>query len=190
MLEAIALDSMSRKTLLFAKSNANRQRRQRELMLQTAPREIVQLLGDSSYVVTPATNAILNRFSPATADGIGTPNCRVPSGYSYSEFAWEAKALASLPKAERFPGKTAHLVLRSPDRITFNQQFILVPQLPIFLVDYCLALKMFDQLWTLAESSVALVAMDLSAGIVIDNYCGYLEDDFNPDEMVFEVARW
>jgi len=37
---------------------------------------------------------------------------------------------------------------------------------------------------------IALVSVDASAGVVIDNYIRYLPDDFNASEVVYEGATW
>ncbi len=37
---------------------------------------------------------------------------------------------------------------------------------------------------------LGVIAADGSAGLVVDEYCGYVPGDYNPDEVVYELAAW
>jgi hypothetical protein len=188
--KVLALDNATRKRLIFEKANANAQRCERQKLLQVLSPEMRAILADASCVFTPDSDAVLSQFFPATVAGIGTPTRVIPIGYSFREFAWEAKVFASLPNAEVFRETPAHLMLRPPHCVSFQDQRIYVPQLPVFVVDFRAAARNIERLWLSAQRFLALVAIDMTVGIVIDSYIGYLPEDFNASEVVFEVASW
>lgn len=37
---------------------------------------------------------------------------------------------------------------------------------------------------------LGLARQDFRAGILLSNYCGYVPEDRNPDEVVYELGVW
>lgn len=183
------MDAATRKRLIFEKASANAQRREREKFLQMAGPDVCELLSASECIFTPESDAILRRFLPITGAGIGTPQSR-PSSYSFREFAWEAKVFASLQDAERLGEGPAFLVTGPPHGIIFGDDGFYVPDLPVFMVEFRAAARYLEKIWSSDRRFIALVSLDVSAGVVIDNYIGYLAGDFNVSEVVYEVASW
>jgi len=183
------MDAATRKRLIFEKASANAQRREREKFLQEVSPDVCDLLSANECIYTPELDALFRKFLPITAAGIGTPQRR-PSGYCFREFAWEAKVLASLHDAAELGEGPAHLAIRPPHGVMFEDDGFFVPDLPVFVVEFRAAARSLEKLWSSARRFVALVPVDASAGLVIDNYIGYLPDDFNASEIVYEVACW
>jgi hypothetical protein len=181
------MDAATRKQLIFEKANANAQRREREKLLEAAPPALCELLSASDCIFTPESDAVLRKFLPITAAGIGSPQF-LPAGYSFREFAWETKLFASLHRTEELSEGPAYLSLRPPHGVFFEDNEFYVPDLPVFVVEFRVAGRMLEKLWSSACRFIALVSVDASAGVVIDNYTGYLPDDFNASEVVYEVA--
>jgi len=183
------MDAATRKRLIFEKGSANAQRRQREKFLQAVGPDVSELLSASDCIFTPESDALLRGFLPITAAGIGTPQHH-PSGYSFREFAWEAKVFAFLHDAGELTEGPAYLAIRRPHGVIFEDDGFWVPDLPVFVVEFRTAARMLEKFWSSAYRFIALVSVDASAGVVIDNYIGYLPDDINGDEVVYEVASW
>lgn len=183
------MDAATRKRLIFEKANANAQRREREKFLQAVSPDVCELLSARECIFTPESDALLQRFLPIAAAGIGTPQHH-PSGYSFCEFAWEAKVFASLHDAAELSEGPAYLAVRPPHGVMFEDDGFYMPDLPVFEVEFRAAARMLEKIWPSAHRFIALVSVDVSAGVVIDNYIGYLPDDFNASEVVYEVASW
>jgi hypothetical protein len=188
--EALAVDAATRKRLIFEKANANAQRREREKFLEVLASEMRAFLADVECIFTPESDEVLRRFLPATAAGIGTPSRPAPSGYSFREFAWDTKVFASLHYYESIRETRAYLAVRPPHVVFFENEGFYVPELPVFVVSFRAAACMLKELWSIARRFIALVSVDLSAGIVIDSYIGYLPEDLNASEIVYEIASW
>lgn len=183
------MDAATRKRLIFEKGTANAQRRAREKFLRAASPDVRELLSASECIFTPESDALLRGFLPITAAGIGTPQHQ-PSCYCFREFAWEEKVFASLRDAEELSQGPAHLAVGPPHGVFFENVGFYVPDLPVFVVEFRTAARMLEKFWSSAYQFIALVSVDASAGVVIDNYIGYLPDDINGDEVVYEVASW
>ena len=42
----------------------------------------------------------------------------------------------------------------------------------------------------LLDYRLGVITADGSAGLVVDEYCGHVPGDYNPDEVVYELAVW
>jgi hypothetical protein len=184
------VEARQRQRLIFEKTVANAQRHQREQLLREFPPLIREKLAGAACSFFPVTEELLRRFLPITASGIGDPDHYLPAGYSFREVGWASKALALLPRSIPATEDEAYLVLRSPNWIDFQDKHFLVPELPVFRVEFRWGMEMFEQFWPLARKFLALVRVDFSKGVVIDNYLGILAEDPNPAEVVFEIAVW
>ena len=175
------MDAEERRRLLFEKIAANNQRRQRERLLSRLPPRLSQILGGSPCIYSVEIDPILRRFVPFNRSGIG-PKEFLPPHYVYAEVAWESKMLALLPRLviPRTAGK-AFLLLQSPTYC---------PDIPLFVVEFRWASPILQDLWAYCSSGLLLVEQDLRAGVLIGTSGGYLPEDFNPKEIVYELALW
>ena len=94
--------------------------------------------------------------------------------YTFREFGWRDK------------------VLKAAQELTFQQT--LEPAYfwpghgnPVYRVPFH---WVKDNLATLLLSEIGVVTQDYSAGFIISEYCGYSQEDYNPEEVVYELASW
>jgi hypothetical protein len=185
------MDSDERKCLIFLKASANNQRRNREIFLQSLTPPLAQMLGSATCVYTPESHDIISAFLPATADGIGAGSQTWPNDYHYTEVAWPDKALNLIQQVNSVDPKTnCYLMITPPTGIQQGDTGYWVPKYPLFVVDFAFAQQAVPKLWPVAGHFLAIVGCKLEFGMIIDHYCGYLENDFNPTEIVYEVAWW
>ncbi|BDM83197.1 hypothetical protein [Acaryochloris marina] len=185
------MDSDERKRLIFLKASANKQRRNRDTFLESLAPPLSQALSSAPCVYTPESHDIISTFLPATADGIGSGSQTRPNEYHYTEVAWPDKAMNLIQQIHNVdPNTDCHLMITPPNAIQQGGKGYWVPTCPLFVVDFASAQRSVPQLWPIAGHFLAIVSCKLEFGMIIDHYCGYLENDFNPTEIVYEVARW
>lgn len=160
------------KGLLQAKLAANYQRNLRHEYLVSLPSGLGAFLAECSFVQSPELDVIHSVFM-ALPDGSGH-QAHQAKDYTFREFGWRDK------------------VLRAAQELKFRQS--LEPAYfwpgydnPI----YCVPFQWVkDNLEALFLWEIGVVAQDYSAGIVISHYCGYFQEDYNPEEVVYELASW
>ena len=107
------------------------------------------------------------------ADGFGEPPTK-PQSYCFREFAWRHKVVQE--------------VLKLDGRHDAQPAFFWLPDAgPIYQVEFGWARNNFA---LLLNYRLGVITLDKCAGLVIDDYCGYVDGDPNPDEEVFELAVW
>jgi len=184
-------DTSERQHRIFVKATANAQRRKREAFLSAIPQAVADYLAQRKYVLTPEAGNRLFRILPITEEGIGSAPQHRARNYRFAAFGWPEKAMAFLTEvtfAEN--GADAFLSLWNPHQVSFAERSVIVPPLPLFAVDFRWIVGHLDELWGIADKFLAAFSVDLSVGFVVDSYCGLLEGDLNPAEIVYEVALW
>lgn len=183
------MDSSERQRLLFVKATANAQRRMREVLLRHLPDAASATLAQAPFLVFPETDEVLRRYYPATADGIGMPTRR-PRRYLYREFGKPEKALAAAASGSIADMGADSLLGLSISSTWFKDEQWLAPSLPLFVVDASFVARHFELLWEISRGAFSLVAKDFKRGLVMDTYLGYVPDDPDPREIVYEIASW
>lgn len=161
-----------RQMLLRHKLEGNSQRNSRRACLASLPDDLGSELSGCPFLSSAEYAAIASQFI-ISAEGYGSPPLR-PSDYFYCEFAWRPKVLEEIGKPDA----------RHDTQPAF---FWLGGDNPIYQVKFGWVRANFDRL---LQYQLGVIALDNSAGLVVDEHCGYVEDDPNPDEVVFEVANW
>ncbi len=184
------MGAAERRRVLFEKITANNQRWKRDDLLHRLPPSLAGVLGDSSCIYSIEIDSILRRFLPVNPSGVGSSSF-MPPHYEYAEMAWENKLLARLCRlvVPRLIGK-AILLLEPPTIVHFEGQGFYLPDTPLFVVEFRWAAPLLTDLWTCCTGGLILVEQDLRAGVLIDNYIGYLSGDPNPREIIYEVGLW
>ncbi|MBW4471280.1 MAG: hypothetical protein KME45_12875 [Stenomitos rutilans HA7619-LM2] len=178
------MDSRERRRLISIKASANRQRRNRALLLESLSPSISATLRTARCVYTPESDLVIAGFLPISALGIrsGTQTRSVhycPVYYSFTKVACSQKALTFVQQIDGVaPNTLSYLSIGT------------VGKYPAFVVEAGWAQSVFSYLWSIADDFIAVVGCQFEFGMVIDHYCGYLEDDYNSNEIVYEVARW
>jgi hypothetical protein len=184
------MDTAERRRILFEKITANNQWRKRDELLHRLPPSLAGVLGDSPCIYSIEIDSILRRFLPFNRSGVSSSSF-MPPHYEYAEAAWENKLLARLSRlvVPRLVGK-AFLLLKPPTGVHFEGQDFYLPDLPLFVVEFRWAVPLLTDLWACCTGGLILVEQDLRAGVLIDNYIGYLSEDPNPREIIYEVGLW
>lgn len=184
------MDAADRRRLLFEKITANSQRRQREELLRLLPRHLSDVIGDSPCIYSVEIDPILRRFIPFDRAGVG-PQGFIPPYYEFAEVAWEDKLLGLLSRlvVPRLAGK-AFLLLKPPTLVHFEGQDFYLPDFPLFVVDFRWVVPLLTDLWACCADGLILVEENLLAGVLIDKYSGYLSEDPNKREIIYEIGQW
>jgi hypothetical protein len=184
------MNDAERRKLLFEKVTANKQRRERDELLDRLPPHLSGVIGGSPCTYSVQIDSILRRFLPFNQTGLGSSGM-VPPHYGYAEVAWENQVIALLPRlvVPRLAGK-AFLLLKSPEEVHFEGHGYYLPDVPLFTVEFRWAVAHLKDLWDNGEGCLFLVEQDLVAGVLIDTFSGILPKDPNPSEVVYEVALW
>jgi hypothetical protein len=184
------MDAAERRRMLFDKITANNQRREREHLLRRLPPHLADVLGNSPCIYSTEIDPLLRRFLPFDRSGVGSSGF-FPPHYQYAEVASDDKLLALLSRlgVPRLAGK-ASLLLKTPTGVFFEEQGLYLPEIPLFVVDFQWAAPLLNHLWACCTGGLFLVEQDLRAGLLIDNYIGYLPEDWNWREIVYTVGLW
>ena len=186
------MNSSERRHLLFLKASANSQRRNREILLASATPSIAQMLESVSCIYIPESDPIISKFWFIRSSGIGR-NKICPANYIYTEVAYPIEALNIVkPILKNInPEKSCYLLLDEVSSICYDEnRGYWITKYPIFVVKADRVQNMLENLWSIANHCFAIVSDTYDCGMVIDSYSGYLENDYNPDEIVYEVATW
>jgi hypothetical protein len=185
------LNSLERKQRLFSKLNANLQRRHRESLLSQLPEALTAYLQKCECVYTPESHPLISMFYPAWEDGIGFQQRIIPIRYQFRKLGWVEDAISVTDEfCSGHDNKAALLMLGAPCVVKFQEDDFLVPDVPLFNVTFGWARRECRRLLPLTTDSLAFVAKDLSAGVVIDHEWAVIYDPPHPEAIGFEVATW
>ena len=164
-----------RKQLLEIKLAANSQRLARKAYLNKLPDKLKEYLIEKEYIQTPEKKEITEAFL-IRPEGLGEIAYK-PKNYRFQEFSWKRDILfAAKLFSNRYDNEPA-----------FFSAFM---NNPTYCVEFGWVRNNLDELFDYGDDNLGVVTKDLNAGIVISNYCGYLSDDPNPNEIVYELATW
>lgn len=161
-----------RRKLLRQKLQGNLQRNTRRAFLASLPDSLRLYLADRHFLSMSEFARISPHFRIAP-EGFGTPSV-TPSSYRFREFAWRHKVL----------GETQGIDARHDPQPAF---FWPLDNNPIYQVEFGWVRMNLDDLF---DYRLGVITVDGSAGLVVDEYCGHVSGDYNPDEVVYELAVW
>jgi hypothetical protein len=175
-------DTTQRQQLLQTKLRANAQRNARTFYLKILPPELGEYLQTCEFIQSPTMDDLLACFWQ------GKDELKQRSNYEDRELSWP------------------HQIFEIAYNFDVNDDpthayFYPFGNCPIFCTTFGWVRQNIEVLfylrhdighlnYTYSPARLAVVAMDLTAGITIDNYCGYLPEDPNPDEIVYKVTTW
>ena len=159
---------------LQQKLQGNHQRNLRREYLAALPDTLYRDLSACEFLPISEFTIISSRFL-VRPEGYGQLAVK-PDDYLFAEFAWSHKVLAEVQKSDS----------RHDSQPAFFWPTI---EGPIYRAEFGWVRSNFDRLFSFNDR-VAVIAGDSSAGIIVDEYCGYLPNDYNPDEVVYELGVW
>lgn len=165
-------DLEARKRLFRQKLEANSQRNSRRNYLASLPNDLRGYLSECLFLPIADFEAVAPQFR-ITVDGFGKPPVK-PQSYRFREFAWRHKVVREVQKLD--------------GRHDAQPAFFWLPDAgPIYQVEFGWVRK---NLALLLNYRLGVITLDKRAGMVVDDYCGYVDGDLNPDEEVYELAFW
>jgi hypothetical protein len=169
------MSTAERQRRLRERLSANRQRLARQNYLCQLPSALSSYLEQCPVIQTPTFDQVVPLFwiSP---HGIGkSPS--MPIGYTITEYSWADQAIAAALERSTASDEQASYFWPSGGN-------------PIYEVTFGWVRQHLHELWPYSPQELGVVTTDQRAGMVLSNYCGYVPDDPNPDEIVYEVAVW
>ena len=157
---------------LQQKLEGNHQRNLRREYLDSLPADLCHDLSECEFLPVPEFTIISERFL-IRPEGYGHLAVK-PDDYRFTEFAWPHKVLEEVQKTDG----------RHDSQPAF---FWSINHGTIYRVAFGWVRINFDRLF---DDRVAVIAVDGSAGIIVDEYAGCLPNDYNPDEVVYELGVW
>lgn len=177
-----------RKRLLRQRLAANAQRNGRREYLKTLPQDLSSYLAEREFFLPPEHDAIAPLFWIGPS-GIGQPPFQ-PEGFQYHEFSWPEQILAAAVAVGSTHDQDAAYFWPLEDN-------------PIYLVEFGWVRQNLNELFSYVRRGfvsgfgpvvyspehLGVITTDRRAGMVISHYCGYLQEDPNPDEIVLRTGN-
>ncbi len=152
----------------------NHQRNLRRKYLDSLPDDLCRDPSGCDFLPISEFTLISERFL-VRPEGYGRLAVK-PDDYLFAEFAWRHKVLEEVQKSDG----------RHDSQPAFFWPTI---EGPIYRVEFGWVRSNFDRLFSFNDRA-AVIAIDSCAGMIVDEYCGYLPNDYNPDEVVYELGVW
>ena len=131
-------------------------------------------------VLSAVSNA--SRLHSRSESELGSETRRTSSENKAKE--WLGEKVAGLPKGQY------HLTFGRGVDHTFDGKPVWAPRHPVFLALPQAIVENLRVILEAADDFVVVVRRDGGPGIVVDSYAGYLPEEPNPDEVVYELTAW
>jgi hypothetical protein len=152
----------------------NSLRREREELLTIAPSAIADALALAPfYYWGDVDNDVTFHFHES---GIGYEDPRRPLDYLYRAFPWDAECLSALRSI--------------PRRHEAANALLWLGRGPLFEVAFGWGRERLGEAWLGVTFERGVVCRDMSAGILMSEYCGYVNEVSTPHENVYELGVW
>lgn len=176
---------------LAARAHANAQRRAREQFLKAASPALQESLAHAECIFSPEAHTALLRVIPVTATRIGRTETSTLPGF---DFVTTGKPQRVLEQLGTLPSKhdfgAGILILPGVELYAFDAVTECVPIYPLFRLRFGEARRILGEVWRPRADFSGVFTEDFSAGVLIDSYAEYPEEDAGPDECTYEVGRW
>jgi hypothetical protein len=174
-----------RQQLLRSKLQANAQRNARRFYLTILPPSLGEYLQTCQFITSPEMDQLLPHFW-MWEEGVDPLPSEVE--YKSSELSWHWQIFGMFAE--------------------FGSEFDRLPayfyphgDCPIFCTSLGWVRQNIEILFSLPHATdrlnstyrpdrLGMIATNSAAGLVIGNYCGYVPNDPNPDEVVYTVTMW
>jgi hypothetical protein len=176
-----------RQQLIAQKLSAARQRQMRDAYVRSLPDPIRDELATAPVLYEP-DNQRIRFLAGVSASGLGRDEPLVPPGFVFREFSWPEQVFAALAGCgdghDTEPAHFQPFTVRAVTDDLWNREA------PAFGVTFGWARRHLSALFHATVHGFALATDSFGAGIVVSVVCGYLPEDPNPDEGIYEVAVW
>lgn len=173
-----------RQQRLRSKIAANKQRNGRSLYLQALPPVLATDLAVCQFITSPKIEDLWQYFWLRETGGDRLPSEII--NYHYQELSWPHQVLATVS-------------LFGAECDALPAYFYPHGDCPVFCTTFGWVRQNIEILFPLVHRDgrfefnierIGVVATDFQAGIVIDNYLGYVMSDPNPAEVYYTIVTW
>lgn len=170
---------LEQKVILEQKLKEQQQKSRRTEVLHALPKPLSDVMEGSAFIISPERERILEAVHAKWNNDLHKHDFAKRYSRFRQEFSWEHEVMAYVK------GTTLNFA-RQPAYLYFG-----LANCPLFVVDGNWAIQHFSQLWTSIHcEDWWLFCPDLSCGVLISRYGGYLEHDPNPEEILYAVTVW
>jgi hypothetical protein len=178
---------MDRQRLIAQKQAAARQRRTREMYLRSLPDALREQLADAPVLFEPDNQRIRSLGGFSTQGFYREPHFK-PAGLCIREFSWTNQVFAALADyADTHDAEPAHF---QPFTVRAVVDDLFKRDAPAFGVMFGWARRNLPALFDATLHGFALATDSFQAGIVVSVVIGYLPEDPNPNEEIYQLAIW
>ena len=171
-----------RKKRLNEKLNIAQQKIVRTDYIKKLPIDLNNQIRDMSFITSPEKEMVLKKLSNYSKlfNLNKQDNVKLTlDGYFYKEYSWTNQVIQGVSKLDRRHDTEEAYYL------PFSENS------PIYIVKFGWAKENFSRLWDISSNyDVCIVSLDFAAAIITSHYGGYLCDDPNPNEVVYEIESW
>ena len=166
-----------RKLLLQQKIKITKQKNQRNVVINTLPKDLATILEKCEIITTPELDKILDKVHAKWNYDLHKGDFIINYSNFRIEFSWEKEVIQFMQGID-IEEKLAYLHFG-------------IAESPIFLIDGKWVIKNFDILWqSINSEDIWIISQDYSYGVLVSRYGGYLEYDPNPIEILYAITKW
>ncbi|PGM49017.1 hypothetical protein [Bacillus sp. AFS053548] len=167
-----------RKLILQQKIKVSKQKKQRNVLINTLPQELATVLENCEIITSPELDRILDKVHAKWNYDLHKGDFIVNYSNFRIEFSWEKEVIQFVQGID-IEEKLAYL-------------FFGIEDSPILLIDDGKwVIKNFDILWqSINNEDIWIISQDYSCGVLVSRYGGYLEHDPNPKEIIYAITKW
>ncbi|MED4402580.1 hypothetical protein ABET41_09715 [Metabacillus fastidiosus] len=166
-----------RKALLQQKIKINKQKSQRNKLIDFLPQDISTVLEKCDLITSPKLDRILDEIHQKWNYELHKEEFVKKYGDFRKEFSWEQEVIQYMQEIE-IEKKVVCLFLGIDDS-------------PIYLVEGKWVIENFNILWqSIDNDDLWIISKDFNYGVLVSRYGGYLEQDPNPKEIFYSITKW
>lgn len=166
-----------RKLLLNQKLKLNKQKNWKRKLINELPRDLSTIIDKSEIITSPKSEIILDKVHEKWNFELHKSDFAINYSSYRKEFSWEEEVIRYVQGID----------------IADEQVYLFfgINDSPIFIVNGNWAIKNFSILWKqIKNNDFWIISKDISYGIIVSCYGGYLEHDPNPRELFYAITKW
>jgi hypothetical protein len=169
------MENKKRQQILQDKLRANSQRNASQSYINALPPALSHYLRQCPLIPTSEADATTQLFviHPLKSELERTKFL----GYVYRTFSWSQELLEAVQSL-------------GAEHDQDNAYFCPFNGNPLYALSFGWFRQNLSALFKYSQEQLGAIAHDGSFGLVISNYVGYLSNDPNPDEIVYELSFW
>ncbi|WLR42290.1 hypothetical protein LC087_16435 [Bacillus carboniphilus] len=166
-----------RKQLLQQKLKATKQKISRKELIELLPDNLSVVIEEATFFTDPKVEHILNNLYNLWNNELHLHSFINKYSENRKEFSWENEVI-SFVQGLNFKQELGYL-------------YVGIEKSPLYLVGGKWLIENFDVFWEqISFEDIWFFGKDLSNGVLVSQYGGYLEHDPNPKEIMYAITYW